>query len=446
MAAMSRRSTASLAGEAALLAAALAIAAATSTAADWRPPGLVLVLLALAVITDLFAVSHEGQRISGSFLALVLAMALLGPAPAVAIGVASVLADQVRARNPPARLLTNLAAFATFPLVGALLVRWTAVPEDGTAFPLLVFGVFLLTNLLNFVIIAGDHAVHAHVSLAREFRAIFLPVLPSEVISGLLCALVAAVYVRTGLAALALMVVVLLVFQYLLRALLISRERAERLARLQLGVLVSLIETLALRDRMTARHSAAVARYSAAIADALGWPREDRELAHTAGLLHDIGKFAFPDSILLAASRLSEEQREAVKAHPEDGARVLRRLDGYGPVADVVLAHHERWDGTGYPRGLAGGAIPAAARVITVADTYDVLTARDSYRKPVSSDDAVAELRRVAGTQLDPEVVELFAALVAAGELSFRHADDIDFEHELGFDRLVRAHALPGTG
>jgi putative nucleotidyltransferase with HDIG domain len=330
--------------------------------------------------------------------------------------------------------------------VGALLVRWTAVPEDGTAFPLLVFGVFLLTNLLNFVIIAGDHAVHAHVSLAREFRAIFLPVLPSEVISGLLCALVAAVYVRTGLAALALMVVVLLVFQYLLRALLISRERAERLARLQLGVLVSLIETLALRDRMTARHSAAVARYSAAIADALGWPREDRELAHTAGLLHDIGKFAFPDSILLAASRLSEEQREAVKAHPEDGARVLRRLDGYGPVADVVLAHHERWDGSGYPRGLAGEQIPAAARVIAVADTYDVLTARDSYRKPVSSDDAVAELRRVAGTQLDPEVVELFAALVAAGELSFRHADDIDFEHELGFDRLVRAHALPGTG
>src|SRR6476646_8982887 len=108
---MSRRSTSLLAGEGVLLATALAIAAATSTAADWRPPGLV---------ADLLAVSHEGQRISGSFLALVLAMALLGPAPAVTIGVVSVLADQVRARNPPARLLTNLAAFATFPLVGAL--------------------------------------------------------------------------------------------------------------------------------------------------------------------------------------------------------------------------------------------------------------------------------------------------------------------------------------
>jgi hypothetical protein len=185
---MSRRSTSLLVGEAALLAVSLAIAVATSTAADWHPLGLVVVLLALAVITDLFAVSHEGQRISGSFLALVLAMALLGPAPAVAIGVASVLADHVRARNAPARLLTNLAAFAAFPLAGALLVRWADVPERSGWFPLLVFGVFLVTNLLNFVIIAGDHAVHARISLTHEFSAIFLPVLPSCWSSSTCCA------------------------------------------------------------------------------------------------------------------------------------------------------------------------------------------------------------------------------------------------------------------
>jgi putative nucleotidyltransferase with HDIG domain len=309
-----------------------------------------------------------------------------------------------------------------------------------------VFGVFLVTNFVNFVMIAGDHAVHERASLAAEFRAIFLPVLPSEVISAVLCALVAAIYVRTGVPAMTLMVIVLVVFQYLLRALLLSRERAVRLAALQLGVVVSMIETLALRDRMTARHSAAVARYAAAMADALGWPRKERELVHTAGLLHDVGKFAFPDAILLADSRLTEEQREAVKAHPGDGARLLRRLDGYAPVADVVLAHHERWDGGGYPRGLAGEAIPPAARVIAVCDTYDVLTARDSYRKPVSSEEALAELRRVAGSQLDPQLVEAFADLVTRGELSFGHGDDVDFEHELGFERLVRAHALPGMG
>ena len=81
-------------------------------------------------------------------------------------------------------------------------------------------------------------------------------------------------------------------------------------------------------------------------------------------------------------------------------------MDGYGPVADIMVAHHERWDGAGYPRNLAGDAIPLAARLISVADTYDVLTARDSYRKPVAPAAAVAELHRHAGTQFDPEMVE----------------------------------------
>jgi putative nucleotidyltransferase with HDIG domain len=258
-----------------------------------------------------------------------------------------------------------------------------------------------------------------------------------------LCALVAAFYVRTGVAAIALMLLVLLTFQYLLRELLLSRERAERLAALQLGVLVSMIETLALRDRMTARHSAAVARYARAMAEALEWPVEEQELVHTAGLLHDIGKFAFPDSILLADVRLTHEQWLAVKRHPEDGARIVRRLDGYGPVAEIVHAHHERWDGNGYPRGLKSAEIPRAARVIAVADTYDVITARDSYRKPLSSEEAVAELQEVAGSQLDPAVVAVFVELLTAGDLSFAHGDDADFERELSFGRRVQAHAQP---
>jgi putative nucleotidyltransferase with HDIG domain len=250
-----------------------------------------------------------------------------------------------------------------------------------------------------------------------------------------------------------LMVVVLVVFQYLLTELLLSRERAERLAAMQIGLVTSMIETLALRDRMTARHSAAVARYAGAMAAALGWSEAEQEIVHTAGLLHDVGKFAFPDAILLAPSRLTPEQRRLVERHPTDGARIVRRIDGYAPVAEIILSHHERWDGTGYPRKLAGDAIPMAARLISVADTYDVMTARDSYRKPVTSEQAIAELRRVAGKQLDADVVELFAELLTSGDLSFRHGDDADFEAELGFSRRVREYAhrggrglLPGTG
>jgi putative nucleotidyltransferase with HDIG domain len=234
---------------------------------------------------------------------------------------------------------------------------------------------------------------------------------------------------------------VLFVFQYLLRELLLSQDRAERLASLQMGVLTSMIETLALRDRMTARHSAAVARYARAMAIALGRPAAEQELAHTAGLLHDIGKFAFPDSILLAAEPLTEAQWEIVHRHPADGARIVRRVDGYGPVADIVLSHHERWDGAGYPHGLAGEEIPLAARMIAVADAYDVLTARDSYRRPISREAAVAELRACAGTQFDPAVVETFASVLLSERLSFAHGDDADFEAELAFEQRVRAYA-----
>jgi putative nucleotidyltransferase with HDIG domain len=442
---MPARSKRLLRGEVLVLIVAGVVAAVDSTAADWRPPELFAVLLALALASDLLAVQHRAQRVSGAFLALVLAMALLGPAPAAAIAVVSVLVDQIRARNPLPRLITNLATWATFPLVGGLLIQWAVgafdLREDDLAFYVLILAAFLVANLLNFLGIAGDYVFHNRGSLAHEFRTIFLPVLPSELVSAVLCVLVAYVYVQNGFWALSLLAVVLVTFQYLLRELLRSQHRAERLAGVQLGVLTAMIETLALRDRMTARHSAAVARYARELALAMGLRSDEVELVHTAGLLHDIGKFSFPDSILLAERRLEGDQWEIVKRHPADGARIVRLLDGYGPVADIILSHHERWDGTGYPRALTGVEIPLAARLISVADTYDVLTARDSYRHPVSSEEAVAELRRVAGHQLDPSAVEAFARLLAAKDISFRHADDAEFEAELAFETRVRDYA-----
>jgi putative nucleotidyltransferase with HDIG domain len=428
-----------------VLVAACAVAALDSTAADWEPPELFVVLLAFAIGSDFLALRHRAQRISGSLLAIVLAMALLGPAPAVAIGVLSVLVDQLRTHNPLPRLITNLATYATFPLVGGLLIEAVAtaldLQDDDLAFSAVVMGGFLVAIVLNFLGIAGDYVFHSRGSLAHEVRTILVPVLPSELVSALLCGLVAFVYGRSGFEALALLVVVLVTFQYLLRELLISQDRAERLAALQFGVLTSMIETLALRDRMTARHSAAVARYARAIALAMRRPGDEVELVHTAGLLHDIGKFAFPDSILLAEERLTAEQRELVKRHPADGARIVRGVEGYGPVAEVILSHHERWDGAGYPRHLSGEEIPLAARIIAVADAYDVLTARDSYRRPVSSEAAVVELQRSAGSQFDPVVVDRFADLLASKDVSFRHADDADFDAEVALEHRVREYA-----
>jgi putative nucleotidyltransferase with HDIG domain len=310
--------------------------------------------------------------------------------------------------------------------------------------------VYLATNVLNFLLIA------AYLQARNGFRVwsngvpLYLTMLPSEIATAFLTAAVAFGYVRLGIGAVALAAVVLVVFQYLVWARVQAYERGEELsqrtrelASLQVGLLSTVMQTLSMRDAMTARHSAAVARYAREVARSLGMSERDQDLVHTAALLHDIGKFIFPDSILFADRKLTDEEWEIVKLHPEQGAKLVRRIEGYGPVADIILAHHERVDGKGYPHGVAGDAIPLGSRIISVADTYDVMTSRDSYRRPVSSEAAIVELRRVAGSQLDPEVVEAFVEMIEAGRVAFRHTDEADFERELAFERRVADYARP---
>ncbi len=196
-------------------------------------------------------------------------------------------------------------------------------------------------------------------SFARRCATALFPLLPSELMAALMAVGIAYLYVQVGLAGVALFGVVLVTFQYLLGALLVSQQRAEelelrskQLASFQVGMLSAMLRTLDLRDQMTARHSAAVARYSRAIAQRAGFSRREEELVHIAALLHDIGKFILPDRILKANVPLTDEDWMLIKRHPQQGARVVSSLDGYGPVAEIILAHHERIDGKGYPRGL----------------------------------------------------------------------------------------------
>jgi putative nucleotidyltransferase with HDIG domain len=433
----------------ALLTAALVVAGLTSRTSDWEPIGLVFVLAALAVLSDALTIETRGVRLSGSFLALIMAMAFLGPAPAVAIALLTIGIDALRSRPKPLGALSNAATYAVFPLIGGLLVRWCvsfgANPDD-VSFGLVVLGIYVVTNVLNFSLTAFGLWSFYDTPPGRLVRTVVLPVLPSEVVAAVLVLAFSIAYITTGLTALIGLVLALIAFQYLTRALLLSQERAEQLevrgtelASLQVGVLAALVQTLSLRDKMTARHSAAVARYSRAIARSAGCTEEQQELVHTAALLHDIGKFTFPDRILFADRQLSDEDWQIVKRHPAQGARVVGKVAGYGPVAEIIRCHHERIDGRGYPRGLAGEEIPLLSRMISVADTYDVMTARDSYREPVSQDEAIAELRRVSGTQLDGTLVEIFIALLKGSGVGFQHTTDADFEAELDIEARVRA-------
>jgi putative nucleotidyltransferase with HDIG domain len=442
----SRRQAVAVA-QAVLLVAVVATAALLSTEEQWQPGALVGLLAVLILGSDFIVLDAKRFRIGGSFLGIVLAMAVLGPAPAVAMGIAAAAADAARSRPRGIYLLNNIVTYATFPLLGAVVLqqlRDTGAAEQG-GFAIAVFVVFIAANLLNFAMIAGHTVLLRGGSLLTMFKAVYLPVLPWELATASLTAMAVFGFELYGPATIGLFALALGVCQLLLRALLEGQAHGEEVERRtdQLdvrheGMLGLLLETLALRDPTAARHAAAVAHFALELARASGLGEREQAVVHTAGLLHDIGKEALPDHVLIGRSELHPAERRLIERHPMDGARLLLRVEGLGEVATAVLAHHERADGTGYPDGLMGDAIPIAARILAVAEVYDVLTASDSYRTPLSAVEAEDELRRVAGTQLDGRLVWLFVTQVLSGRLAEHEGRIADLEVELQVQRRVR--------
>jgi putative nucleotidyltransferase with HDIG domain len=429
-----------------------------SNAQEWSPPLLVALLLALTLLGEWFSVEVSDGKLSPSLVAIVLAMSLLGPGPAAACGIAAMILTSSLRRVRPTIWLNNLAAFAVVPFVGGLMVRALAGNvhdasnqhlTQSVGFGLIIFGVFIVALVLNFVLVGLEVQIREGRPLPRQARE-FLPLLPGELAAGALAAILAIAYTNLGLPALFGSVLVLLIFQHLTVALVRSEDRADQLearsiqlANLQFGVLATLMDALALRDRTTARHAATVARYAKALAIETGCDEEEQEVIHTSGLLHDIGKFTWADRVL-HPERLTDEDWKVIHRHPQDGAALVGKLDGYGPVADAILYHHERVDGGGYPAGLIGSEIPLASRIVAICSTYDRMTARESYRSRMTPQDAMGELRKIAGGQLDAELVESFISLLEREDPTF--AQDADFETELAFEQRVRKIAQPSHG
>jgi putative nucleotidyltransferase with HDIG domain len=444
----------------AALAAAVAVAALTDSSSDWDI-GLLCTLIALSTISDLIAIETRARKVavSASLMTIVIGAVLLGGGPAAVMGAVTILAGWVKHRYPINDLLINLVTYSWFPLIAGITFHGVsdlaAIEPGEPIYFLLIFAVFVLALAIDFLLIACYACYVERSNLLTKVRRVLLPVLPSELASAMLALGVAFAYVEVGTEAVALLSVLIIVFQYLVGALLVSQDRADelevrarQLAGFQVALLSALLRTLDLRDRMTARHSAAVARYSREIAAQAGMTNEQQDLVHSAALLHDIGKFILPDTILKSGRRrLSDEEWEEIKKHPYEGARIVSQIDGYQPIGEIILAHHERVDGKGYPRQLAGDEIPELSRIISVADTYDVMTARDTYREPVSSYEAVIELRRVSGSQLDTRFVEAFVKVLDGKDLAYRHGEDADFEAELALDKRIHDYvaATPGA-
>ena len=193
----------------------------------------------------------------------------------------------------------------------------------------------------------------------------------------------------------------------------------ESMKKDQISIIRALSSTVDAKDHHTSGHSLKVSEYSQKIAESLGMSERDIENIKYAALLHDIGKIGIPDEIIKKPTRLTPEEFEIVRKHPVIGARIIKEIESLSPMVPIILHHHERFDGKGYPDGLKGEAIPIGARIVHAADAYDTMVSARAYKDMLPAELAVSELRKNAGTQFDPKVVETFITILRRSSVGY---------------------------
>ena len=185
-------------------------------------------------------------------------------------------------------------------------------------------------------------------------------------------------------------------------------DSKEQLEQAYLDMIQTLRYTVEAKDSYTRGHSDRVSEYSVLIGEKLGLSEEQIKTLRIGGLFHDIGKIGIPDSILLKPAKLTDDEYSQIKNHPSIGAHILGSAVIFKDIIPIVKHHHERYDGTGYPSKLKGEEIPYMARIAAVADTFDAMTSRRSYRGPIDIEHVKEEIKRCEGTQFDPQIAEAF--------------------------------------
>lgn len=402
-------------------------------------------VLALGAIgANLFDARTEAQRvtISGAALAAILAIAFFGPAWAFVVAVLAELASWLIERYRVEALFVNLVGSGAPVLIAGTVFEAIRPADDGSlGFYLALAVAAVLVLVLNLVIVAALMGALDGQRFMTMVAGATQALLMSLAINVPLALAAAGLVLELDLGGTAFVAITLIAFSYMASLVATARHRSKQYASLSWGVLSGLLRTLDIRDPRAARHAAAVAAFARDVAREAGMSPQEQELAHTAGLLHDIGNFALSDRVFERGRVLTDEDWDAIRQHPVLGADMLRDLGLYGPVAEIVRAHHERVDGRGYPDRLKADEIPELAKIIAVAEVYDTLTAADTYRTPVSSFQALTELRRVAGSQLDAGYVEALSRVLAGSDATYRHADAADFGSELDLERRINEAA-----
>jgi len=390
-------------------------------------------------LLGLLAVGAERQsirlssviQVSISSLVFVFAAVVFGPLASMAVGAAGLLADLPRRddRQPVLRWLTWTAAraivagyagLAAVSVNGHLNGRFLAVFAAVSA-------ALAAESLVDIAISATTPVVRGTGGWMKTIESLVPAAAVSVPLHAPTISVLAYAYVEISPWSVALFAAPALAAQRFL--LLYRQQRLDtealglanaRLASANLSFATALVATLDARDRYTAGHSAAVAIYARDIADRLGLSLEQQDLVHLCGLVHDVGKIGLSAGLLEKRGALSLEERRQMEQHSVIGERILKNVDDYSEIANVVRHHHERVDGHGYPDQLEGDAIPLLARIIAVADAYNAMTSDRPYRDAMPSRVARLRLAQAVGSQFDTTVVAAFEAILATASEDYR--------------------------
>jgi putative nucleotidyltransferase with HDIG domain len=380
-------------------------------------PALAALLVVLGALAANFPVMVSPRYKADATPAIYLAMVLLfSPAAAVAlVGLSRLAGDGALClrRNPktqkrrrrPIDVVFNTSQIMVATAFAAL--AYAAITAQGAAGDglygklagaIIAAAVMHVVNTGLVVIAVGLHTNRHPLEIWFETAASELKPTAALYVAGYLLAVLSD---GQPLMALAMMVPV--------GAIQVALTRSIQLAEQTIAAVESMADVVDRRDPYTYQHSQSVASHAVRTARKLRLPDREVELIRLAARVHDLGKIAVPDEVLHKQGRLSEAEFELMKKHPETGVEILAKFPEYKRGRELVLAHHERIDGLGYPRGLSGSEIALGARVIAVADSWDAMTSDRPYRTALDPEVALAELMRGRGTQWDPAVVDAFA-------------------------------------
>ena len=394
------------------------------TALTSSSAAMLVALLLLSCLTSVFKVTlplaRSGSTMSVSYAVDFATLLLLGPHETMLVAAVSAWSQctfRIKERNPLYRTLFSMACLViTVQAAGHLYVWLGGVPGVfdpwNIARPLV--GAATAYFLINTTMIATAIALSTHQPVWRVWNENFLWSAPSYFVGAGAAAVGFAIMSTPGswVAPLAIAPLYLTYRSY--KVYLGRVEDEQRHVREMADLHLATIEALALaidaKDQTSQSHIRRVQLYAAALARSLDMSEKEIQGVKTAALLHDIGKLAVPEHILSKPGPLTPEEFQKIRAHPKVGADIISAVPFPYPVAPLILSHHERWDGKGYPAGLKGEEIPLGARILSVVDYFDALMAERPYHKAMSFDAAIALLQQEAGKALDPTVVQHFVA------------------------------------